>query len=229
MDNEDIKQYVDPYDPSPLTSTSCLEESWYCQSILRLLVTGGVDQINMNAVAREMRKYPSAIKQSSGGRAGFLIRVTKEFASRWDKWIYRQMDPANHRPPIPRTVVEIHGVRAWSAIRELAAGEARAGRPAMSEIISRVDVQERSAIAQMIQMTTRREADPVAVMYIWCVARGLRAAVTDPQPHLTADEAEEILTRAIEIHLTDQSVTPTEGRHRRDALPHQGSAQDLAS
>ena len=108
---------------------SCERGAMYADAVVRLLAQGGLEQIKMTAAARWMGQVPSAVKQRSGGRDGFLRMVTARFGRRWLRWVSLPARDLGTLVRLPDGDDEVHGVRAWSALCEVAAGEARQANP----------------------------------------------------------------------------------------------------
>lgn len=179
--------------PSDFTEPVSIEHAaMYADAVVLLLVDGGFEQVAMAPVARRIRQVPSAVKQLAGGRAGFLEIVTRRLGRRWLRWADHLSDPRAMSPRLPRAGDEIHGVRVWSLLREIAAGEARAGRTALADIVAQVDAEERSAMLARFRRAGRPLTEAEAVL-VSSVAIGLRARMTAAVAPMTAEDADRAL------------------------------------
>lgn len=163
----------------------------YADAVVEILLEAGLDQVTMGAVARYLDQVPSAVKQMSGGRQGFLGMVVGRFTRRWIAWVAQPRYDGAARVRLPVEDDEVHGVRVWSALRELAAGEARAGRAELAECVAEAQVKERMMLIAALRGRGIEASDAV-VTALLCLADGLRSAVAAPVAPLSPEEAESI-------------------------------------
>lgn len=152
----------------------------YADALVELLEAGGAERVSMGVVARWMGQVPSAVQQRAGGRNGFLLMVLRRFTKRWLTWT-TQRDINVVR--LPACEDEVHGVRVWSVLTEIAAGEARAGRSEPAEVVASARRDERSILE--VDLTTALGRRPTCheVTLVQCLADGLRRAlVTAVEP-----------------------------------------------
>lgn len=167
----------------------------YTDAVVILLISGGFDQVAMAPVARWMRQVPSAVKQMAGGRDRFLRMVTARFARRWLGWAtsipYRRTIPVR----LPVEVDEIHGVRVWSVLREIAYGEARAGRTSLAELVAETEESEQAALIHALTRSGRQPTDAEAAL-VSCLVAGLRSALVRPVRPMSAALGDDVVSLA---------------------------------
>ena len=167
-------------DRSTFTEPAALEHAaMYADAVVALLETGGTDRVSMGVVARWMGQVPSAVQQRAGGRDGFLLMVGRRFGKRWLAWLsQRDVDAQGTGGVVrlPRTENEVHGVRVWSALTEIAAGEARADRSGLAEVLASARQDERSVLELDLTTALGRRPTCDEVTLVQCLADGLRRA-----------------------------------------------------
>jgi hypothetical protein len=188
----DLSRLKDIFTPSGFAEPAAVDHSaMYADAVVHLLVHGGVEKVSMTAVAGYIGQVPSAVKQRSGGRNGFLRMVVGRFSDRWLSWVTRPARTLQELIRLPREDDEVHGLRVWSALCELADGEARAGRGDAAEIVARA----RSEHAALVEsgLTSLLRHDPTAtevalVVHLGDALRRAVAAQIDPlDPAVAAD------------------------------------------
>lgn len=173
----------------------------YADAAVLELLGGGAERLTMAAIARQLNCTPSAIHQMSGGRVEFLRSVARSFATRYRNWL--RVAPGTGWARLPIGDDEIHAVRCWLALSELAAAEARAGRPACLEIVDQTDDSEADTLAWRLNVTTE-SVRWEAVDGTLAAVRGIRAAMAAENP-LGIDQALPIL-QVLRSQLTNESV-----------------------
>lgn len=156
-----------------------------------LLAETGVAGLTSRAVASRLRVTPSALSQQ-GGRKNLLRLVFVLFADRWEAWI--DVPPWHDLPArLPATEEEMHGVRVWHALAELARGEALAGNPVPSDVLLDARAQERVSIGRHLERLLGRPPSPAEVLTTTALVVGLRVEITAPQPAISPAEALDLL------------------------------------
>lgn len=195
----DLSQLTNPDRPSDFAEPTSVEyAAMYTDAVVLMLAQGGQDRISMGAVARWMRQVPSAVKQMAGGRERFLEMVVGRFARRWRGWASIRGGSDGLVFRLPKEFDEIHGVRVWASLRDLAAGEARAGRTGLAELVAEADRDERTRVFQSRFGRDSGVLDEDGLMLLWCLAHGLRAAMVDHVQPLSYERAARMLRRATE-------------------------------
>ena len=187
---------LDPDRPSDFTEPISGDyAAIYADAVVILLAGGGFDRVAMGPVARWLDQVPSAVKQMAGGRDRFLEMVIGRFARRWLRWAtfirFGQVIPVR----LPARDDEIHGVRVWSLLREIAYGEARAGRPSLAELVADVDEAEHAALVRELARSSREPTEAEAAL-VSCLVAGVRAALARPLRPMNAQLGDEIVTLA---------------------------------
>lgn len=177
----DLSRLGDVFRPSDFTEpVSCEHAAMYADAVVHLLAQGGLEQISMTAAARWMGQVPSAVKQRSGGRDGFLRMVTARFGRRWLRWVSLPARDLGTLVRLPDGDDEVHGVRAWSALCEVAAGEARSGKPELAAIIAAIRRRHRECVEDNLQFVLDRPPTAVEIALVDHLGEALRAAVAAP-------------------------------------------------
>lgn len=188
----------DAINPSPFASPASLDHrDMYADAVMELLLEGGVDQVTMASVARALGQTSSAVKQMAGSRRRFLAMVVGRFGGRWAGWAAQPAFRGGVRLRLPVEPDELHGVRTWSVLREIAAGEARAGVPELAEACHESARYERAMLVAALQGRSVEPTDEV-VTALLCLADGLRAAMVDPVAPLGYEAAKKAADLVIE-------------------------------
>lgn len=156
-----------------------------------LLAETGVAGLTSRAIASRLRVTPSALSQQ-GGRQNLLRLVFLLFADRWEDWV--DVPPWYDLPArLPESEEEMHGVRVWHALAELARGEALAGNPLPSDVLLGARAQERASIARHLKRLLGRTPSPPEVSTTAALVVGLRVEITAPQPAISPAQAHDLL------------------------------------
>lgn len=142
-----------------------------------------------DAAAREMGVSSQATHKLAGGRAEFLGQVVATFLSRRWAWMTTGDRPAR----IPTSEEELHGLRVYRLLVELAAGEHRAGREGLARQLDRDRHRYRdwvrySANQRRSAPMTEDDLDRFEV-----IVDGLLTAMVRPLDALSPDLAQAIL------------------------------------
>jgi len=184
-------------------------------AVVRLLATGGVEQISMSAVARLEGVSSAAVQQRHGGRAAFLDGLVGRFSVRWVRWVTRSGYLSVIPLRLPGDDEELLGVRAWQLIRALAEGEARAGRPACAAHVTWALAQERDHVVLHLTERLGRHPDLDQVAVVLLLADGLRHRVADREAPMPAGVAKNLLrnymTTTFGLELEAWDVEPASG------------------
>ncbi|MBO0842217.1 MAG: hypothetical protein J2O46_03465 [Nocardioides sp.] len=180
----------------------------YADAVVEILLEAGLDHVTMGAVARHLKQAPSAVSQMAEGKKGFFAMVVGRFTGRWIRWVTQPDYDGAVRLRLPIEDDEVHGVRVWSALRELAAGEARAGDPRLAEHVA----EARNKEQMMLRIALRGrgiEVQESVLTALTCLADGLRTAVADPVAPLAPETAQEIATLVTERLCGAEATTVT--------------------
>lgn len=120
-----------------------------------------------------------------------MLMVTQRIAGRWVRWASRPAYGVLLR--LPEHDDELHGVRVWSLVREIAAGEHRAGRPVLAEVVAGAEAREREALEFEVAAVLGRRPTQIEVRVLQCFGVGIRTAMTDSVAPLAMSDAQEIL------------------------------------
>jgi AcrR family transcriptional regulator len=161
-----------------------------------LLAETGVSGLTSRAIASRLRVTPSALSQQ-GGRENLLRLVFFLFADRWENWV--DIPPWHDLPArIPESEEEMHGVRVWQALAELARGEALAGKTVLSDVLRDAQENERASIARHLQRLLDRPPSPAEVSTTVALVVGLRIEIVAAQPAISSAQALELLQAHVE-------------------------------
>jgi hypothetical protein len=111
---------------------------------------------------------------------------------RWVRWSdssYGADVPAR----LPETEDELHGVRVWAALAELARGEACGGNPEPSRLLTVFCNDERDRTAWNLGRLLERRPDELEVAATIALLSGLRHELAAGQPSVTFPEAQGLL------------------------------------
>lgn len=181
MDKAEVLHRMrDAFIPSAFAEPASLNHrDIYADAVVELLLDGGTEKVTMASVARSLRQVPSSVSQITGSRKAFLGMVVGRFTGRWARWVAQPDYSGAVRLRLPVADDELHGVRVWSALREIAAGEARAGRPELAKTIAEARPSERLMLLAAFR-GRGIEASEVVINALLCLADGLRVAMADP-------------------------------------------------
>ena len=157
-----------------------------------ILAGTSIAGLTSRAIAAWLRVTPSALTQRAD-RAEVIRLVLIFFADRWEKWVH--IPPWHDLPArLPMTEEEVHGVRVWHALGELARGEALAGNLVPTDVIGRAREEERASVsANLARLLDRRPTDAEVVGTVALVA-GLRLELATAPTAISATEAADVLT-----------------------------------
>jgi hypothetical protein len=200
----DLSRLDDVFQPSAFAEPASVDHAaMYADAVVRLLASGGVEQVSMGAVARWMGQVPSAVKQRAGGRDGFLRMVTARFARRWLRWVMLPARVPSELVRLPKSDDEVHGIRVWSTLCEVAAGAARAGNTELADIVSYVRREHRRHVADELRQVLRRSPTDIEVVLVEWLGEALRAAVT-----AAVDPLDPAVARAVVALVADCLTEP---------------------
>lgn len=206
----DLSALTDFIDPSPFAAPWAVDAGEeYTNAVVVLLAEGGPEVVSMAAVARYRQQAASAVKQRIGGREAFLLAVVDRFSERWLDWVGR---PPLHGPVkvrLPQRDDEIHGMRVWRVLREIAAGEARAGRTELAEHVAEADAPQRADLARHLRRVTGRTPTEAELTAMLCLARGLRDAMADQVDPLGLEAAQaalELVADRLDLAAQDEAA-----------------------
>lgn len=188
-------------------------------ALVHVLAERGLARFSVSALARWMKVTPAAVLNTKP-RKHVVEAVTARFGDRWLAWgkpdLYDDI-PAR----LPQTEDEIHGVRVWHALGELARGETVAGRPNPTEILADIRRRERMATGLHLEHRLGRRATEDEVRATCCLVEGLRLHLALPGADLSHDQARRLLTGHVSrLH----AVRPPEPGRQPTERPGAGPA-----
>lgn len=159
---------------------------------VRVLEETGVTGLSSRAIAAQMRVTPSALTQRAG-RAELLRLVLVIFSDRWLQWV--DVPPWHDLPTrLPQNAEEMHGVRVWHALAELARGEALAGNRVLTEVMAQARQDERQLVAGRLGHLLGRTPSHAEVATTTALVAGLRLEVVAVDPAISPAEAVDLLS-----------------------------------
>lgn len=165
--------------------------------VVHVLARRGLDQLSVGAVARWMKVTPEAVLKTTS-RARFVEIVVGRFGERWVRWTapgYGADVPAR----LPESEAELHGVRVWHALVELARSEAIAGRPTAEGIVAELRRREATALTSELRHRLGRPVDALEVAGMGALVDGLRRMLAVPGSELTPDQARRIVVDQLAV------------------------------
>lgn len=173
--------FLDPDSPFPADRLT--------DAVVEALRAGGVERVTLGAAAREMGVSSQATHKLAGGRAEFLGQVVATFLSRRWAWMTTGDGPAR----IPTSEEELHGLRVYRLLVELAAGEHRAGREGLAQQLER----DRHRYRDWVRYSAnQRRSAPMTeddLDRFETIVDGLLTAMVRPLDALSPDLAQAIL------------------------------------
>ncbi|MCL2614184.1 MAG: hypothetical protein FWD95_13265 [Nocardioidaceae bacterium] len=161
--------------------------------VVELLRFGGVEVVSLSAVARWASRTRSSMHQRHGSSERFVVDVVARFGRRWTEWVVGTSRDAVNPIRLPRDPNEVDGVRAWQAIRMVAEGARRAGRPQASVFVEDALAAERRHIADHLARRLGRTVLAREVEYLVVLAEGLRSRIVAREAALAPGEADLML------------------------------------
>lgn len=147
-------------------------------AVVELLRERGGDAVSMRALAGILQVTPSGMSHRARWPETVCL-IAEGIGRRWLQWSIRGISagPVLRLPPLPVTMAERHGVRAWWVVTEMARTEAAAGRPEAQLIVDWLLDAEEVAMVQWWADCGRRGVD----LDEFRVLSGLRLALArDP-------------------------------------------------
>ena len=160
-------------------------------AIVQLLEDTGVTGLTSRAVAGRFRLSPSALTQRAG-RAELLRLAFVFFTRRWSDWVHGDSD-SGLLARLPREPEEVHGVRVWHSLAELARGEALSGNPTPHEVLALARDDERALLASRLRVLLDRPALDSEVAGTLALGVGLCLELAMVPPTMTPTAAAYIL------------------------------------
>lgn len=168
--------------------------------------------VNASALARWLGMSRQALNErlwEADGARRRVIRLTVwAFSRRWIQWCKRALREDPPVPALPETDGEVHGVRVWAALIELARGDLAAGIADSAGTVHEARKEERAAMRRRLRDWLGVEPDSDDVVEICALTDGLRAALAAPLPDLTPDVARRLLIRRLNALRTDSTGIP---------------------
>lgn len=177
-----------------------------------LLKERNVSVVNASALARWIGMSRQALNQrlwdSDGARRRVIGLTVGAFADRWIARVRAGWSHEDPLPRLPRTDHEVHGVRVWAALTELARGDLAAGIPDAAACIHATRRQEREEAHYGLRKRLGARPDKDAVLELCALTDGLRSALTAPIPDLTPQDADRLLRRRLDTLRSAARTTP---------------------
>lgn len=200
-----------------LSPHSRSNEDILTDAAFRVVADRGLAALTMGEVARLLRVSPAVVTRRAGSRDRFVQAVVQRFAARWRSWV--EASPWRADPPFRLAVddVERHAALMWSAVRELARGEALAGRRAPLDVVGRVQAAERECLAGDLRRRLGRAVSEVELDGFVALVDAVRLRMADPVDPWSRDRARDVLRAQLRLlgapEPDDQStfVDPTGG------------------
>ena len=167
----------------------------YADAIVVELLRGGPERVTMRSVAAHMNCTPSAVTHASGGRAGFLEMVVRCVGIRYANWL-RAGSGSGTLFALPLHADEVHAVRVWRTLSEIAQGEERAGRPYLIELVEAFNAADADALDWRLNVPAA-EVCWAKVPAVLAAVRGLREGMVcsrNPLPLANAAALMEVLS-----------------------------------
>jgi hypothetical protein len=158
---------------------------------VRILEQTAITGLSSRAVAAWLRVSPSALTQRAD-RAELIRLIVIFFVDRWSRWV--DVSPWHDLPArLPHSAEELHGIRVWHALAELARGEALAGNPVPAELITQAREDERLLVRDRLGGHLGRPPSDAEVATVTALVAGLRLELAAAQPAITPMEAVDLL------------------------------------
>lgn len=158
--------------------------------------------VNASALARRLgmsrQSLHDRLWEPTGSRRRVIRLTVLTFANRWAGWVQSSWTGDPPVPALPRTDDEVHGVRVWAALTELARGDLAAAIPDSAGAIHEARREERNLVREQLREWFAAEPTEDEVVEISALTDGLRGALVAPLPDLTVDAAERILIGRLE-------------------------------
>lgn len=122
-----------------LRPSSGRPEDILADAVVELLRERGGDAVTMRALAGVLQVTPSALSHRARWPETVCL-IAEGMGRRWLQWSIRGISAGGpllplRLPPLPTTMAERHGVRAWTVVTEMARTESAAGRPEAQQIV----------------------------------------------------------------------------------------------
>ena len=171
--------FLEPNDPSLRAMLG--------DAAVHLLADRGVGDLSSRAIAGYLGTTPSALTQRAHREQQLQLMVVA-LGQRWLDW--SGCRPETGLPArLPGSADEVHGLRVWAALTELARGEAAAGNPEPARLIAGYRAEERAMIDWSLMRILDRRPGPEELAVTAAIVAGLREELVAPSPALTADAA----------------------------------------
>jgi len=161
----------------------------------------GVDALNVAALARWMGVSRQALSERlwdpEGSRRRIMQLTVRAFADRWIAWVRLALREDPPVPALPRSAEEVHGVRVWAGLLELARGERASGNPDPAAAVTATLVREREIVGDRVAYWIGAEPAADDLTELVALTDGLRSALIEPMPKVTYDQARSLLLRRL--------------------------------
>jgi hypothetical protein len=169
----------------------------WTDAVFQFLHSHGIHTFSVSALARELRVTPAAVLQRQS-RRDLLSDVVLTFGARWLWW---SLQPSYAEPipgRLPSTDHELHAVRVWQALCEVARGAAAAGDPELLEHVRWVRTEESAQVGFALDRLLDRPPEQSELDLTLVLLDGLRRELAAPDPRITLDQARDVLVRHVE-------------------------------
>lgn len=164
----------------------------FADGLVHLLGRSGLDRWSVRELARWMKVTPAAVL-AKYRRADVLVMAVSEYARRWVAWAGYPPYDSGLPASLPASAEEVHGVRVWWLLGELARSERLAGRPAAEEVYLAAEREERAFLARELEVLVERRVSTEDLTATAALVAGLRALLVAPAPALSAEAAQQVL------------------------------------
>jgi hypothetical protein len=164
---------------------------------VHLLVDRGLVDLSSRAIAGYLRVTPPALTQQAN-RAEQLRLLVVAIGQRWISWSCSGGGGTGLPARLPGTDDELHGVRVWAAVAELARGESARGNPVPSNLLDTFRNEERDLVAWNLDRILDRPPRPDEVVLTVALVAGLREELIAPRTRLPFDQACALLERHVD-------------------------------
>lgn len=162
----------------------------------------GVDALNVAALARWMRISRQALHERlwdpEGSRRRIMRLTLLAFANRWLAWVEVPLVDDPPLPALPSTEEEVHGVRVWAGLLELARGERSTGNTDPAAVVTATLARERESVTARVGEWLGATPSEEDMSELFALTDGLRATLIESAPRITCDQARALLVRRLE-------------------------------
>lgn len=170
-------------------------------SAVRLLRRGGVLELSVSAMARDLRMSKQALNErfasTYGPRRRILQIIFLTFGQRWTAWVGYPLGTSPPQLRLPESDDEVTGVRAWFALNELARSEAHVGNRHPTDALASFRADEADLTSAALRRWAGAAPSATQLFTLTCLADGMRHELAAPAPRLTTSDASALMDRAV--------------------------------